>query len=308
MPARLSESFCKCLIFMPCSARRTFKIAGYYCRFAPAMILITILGCTMSYESEPASGDSNRPLHLQLGDTLCVLIHGFASGPQEMNYLAKYLAGNGLSVRSLLLKGHGSSPDDLACAKWTDWESQVDSVLRDSKQQYKNVFLIGFSMGSLLAIRAGMRHEVDGVVAISPSLYMFDKNIYRLPLRKGIQLASRLFPTYTRKVRNYTYRGVSYQRSAYAKVPLSAIDQMLGLADSTRSTMESFSRPILIIYAKDDKTCDFEGSLEIHDTIRSTKKKIVELRRGGHLITLNDSRDKVFEEIKSFIISSGNVR
>ncbi|MEI6305708.1 MAG: 1-acyl-sn-glycerol-3-phosphate acyltransferase, partial [Deltaproteobacteria bacterium] len=50
-----------------------------------------------------------------------VLVHGFLSSPQEMAGLAGFLAKTGCWVYVVRVKGHGTSPDDLASRSAEDW-------------------------------------------------------------------------------------------------------------------------------------------------------------------------------------------
>jgi hypothetical protein len=55
-----------------------------------------------------------------------VLIHGYMAAPLEMKELAVYLGRRGVWVYVPRLKGHGTSPDDLAQRTYRDWMDSVD--------------------------------------------------------------------------------------------------------------------------------------------------------------------------------------
>ncbi len=100
-----------------------------------------------------------------------VLVHGFLAAPRELAELADYLWEKGHWVAVIRLKGHGTSPEDLALRTVDDWQESVDSGYAALKLVCERVALVGFSLGGGLALDAALRNgAVAGVVAVSPPL------------------------------------------------------------------------------------------------------------------------------------------
>lgn len=57
------------------------------------------------------------------------MIHGFTGSPASIRPIGEWLAAQGLSVLGVRLPGHGTSPDDLASTRWTDWAAEADANL-----------------------------------------------------------------------------------------------------------------------------------------------------------------------------------
>jgi len=55
-----------------------------------------------------------------------VLSHGYMAAPLEVRELAEYLGRQGFWVYVPRLKGHGTSPEDLATRSYKDWRASVD--------------------------------------------------------------------------------------------------------------------------------------------------------------------------------------
>lgn len=89
-----------------------------------------------------------------LADTLVLLIHGITGSPHQFDALARHLYAEGISVQSLLLPGHGSTAKAFAQSGRLEWERSVNRAVRHALLRYKNVVLVGHSMGCLLAINA----------------------------------------------------------------------------------------------------------------------------------------------------------
>ena len=81
-----------------------------------------------------------------------LLIHGFCSTPPEMRGLGEHLAANGFRVHGALLKGHGTTPDDLETTDWKDWVDSAQAQLDGLRRECRQVFVAGQSMGGALSL------------------------------------------------------------------------------------------------------------------------------------------------------------
>jgi hypothetical protein len=99
-----------------------------------------------------------------------VLIHGYMAAPEEVRPLAAFLRRQGFSVYNCRLRGHGTSPDDLAGRKWEEWLAAVERAYLVLASSCRNVVLGGFSCGAGLALLAGADFlpGVKAVFAIYP--------------------------------------------------------------------------------------------------------------------------------------------
>lgn len=266
-----------------------------------AVILLRIFVTGENGLNDPTN--ENMASFLKGDSTICLLIHGFASGPQELKYLAEFLHSKGYSVKTVLLRGHNQKPSALVSVNWHDWDNQIKSELHELKTAGFNKYIvIGFSMGGLLALRAGLDEMVTGVVLINPCVFVFDKHFYNLPLEPLIKASSVFVPYLFRKSDlSFYYKNQKHKRIVYHEIPLMGVYQLMIMTDSTRAILQEFDRPILIIHADDDKTVDPFSSEYIFLSVKSSQKSQFILPSGGHLIVLNDRRDEVFEQTLSFI-------
>ena len=125
-----------------------------------------------------------EPFFFPGGPVGCLLLHGFTAMPEEMRWLGEALAGHGHTVFGVRLAGHATSPADLARTRWTDWLISVEEGLAFLAGVTDQVFLVGQSMGGMIALVAaaalpcGRRdcpldavgHGREGAAAPCPSL------------------------------------------------------------------------------------------------------------------------------------------
>ena len=100
-----------------------------------------------------------------------VFIHGIVSTPRFWDdYIAAIPAD--WSVVSLLLPGHGGTVRDFARAKPGAWRAHVQAVLARLRAQHRRIFLVGHSMGGLLAILEGADtpEQIAGMLLLAPAL------------------------------------------------------------------------------------------------------------------------------------------
>lgn len=99
-----------------------------------------------------------------------LLIHGLGDSPWSFHDLAHELVAQGFLVRTVLLPGHGTRPDDLVNVTLEQWrqvvQGQVAAMQRDVAGP---IYLGGFSTGANLALEVAYdRPDIAGLVLFSP--------------------------------------------------------------------------------------------------------------------------------------------
>ena len=112
-----------------------------------------------------------------------VLVHGFTGSPAELRLLAHALHAQGFGVEAPLLAGHGTRLDDLMEIEPRQWLEQIDALVVRLRKQGQRVVVAGLSLGSILALQAGLRHrDVEAVMAYSPPIISGDPRALIAPL------------------------------------------------------------------------------------------------------------------------------
>jgi len=108
------------------------------------------------------------------GDTIAVLLlHGFSNTSHDVFELGSYLSERGIAAQGILLPGHGTSPSDLNETTWRDWYDAVEHARQGlQKQGYSAVFVVGLSLGGLLALHVGAHSRIAGAMALAASISM----------------------------------------------------------------------------------------------------------------------------------------
>jgi len=100
-----------------------------------------------------------------------LLIHGFTGSPFVLRFLGEHLnKKGGYTVKAPLLKGHGTSIEDMEKASWKDWIDDVKNAHKELEKECSKVYVVGYSMGGLLAIILASGVNPDKLVLIAPTL------------------------------------------------------------------------------------------------------------------------------------------
>ena len=128
-------------------------------------------------ENESKSIDVGRSILLE-GDERKIgvlLIHGYMAAPPELKELAESLSERGYWIYVPRLKGHGTSPEDLASRTYMEWVESVEEGYAIIKSMCDTLFVGGFSTGAGLALDLTTRvDDFKAVVAVSPPLKLHD--------------------------------------------------------------------------------------------------------------------------------------
>lgn len=191
--------------------------------------------------------------HQHQSDKAILLVHGLGDSPYSFSDLAQTLHQQGFVVQTLLLPGHGSKPEDLMLPTYNDWQQIVDHYANQLKQQYKTVWLGGFSTGgNLVTIHAIEQGNIDGLLLFSPGFQS------RTPiLEKFAALASIFTDGYTAEERNV---------ARYTSAPLKGAIAYTESARKLRQLLENneVNVPTLIAISESDSVVDPDAVKDLY--------------------------------------------
>ncbi len=233
-----------------------------------------------------------EPFFLQGNHIGCVLIHGLSSSPSEMRFLGEYLHSKGYTVIAPLLPGHGTKPEDMTNFSWKDWYQEVDRALTHIKSSCTKIYLMGLSLGGLLAIHgAANRMPVSGIVTMAPPIHIGNRLCYTAPVLK-------YFRKSVKKERSSIHDN---SRVTYSEQVLHGVHELLKLRRKVKWELSRIKKPVLIVQSKDDKVSLPTGAQYLHDKIQSPLKILKWLGNSGHIVTMGTEREEMFTQIDSFI-------
>ncbi len=73
-----------------------------------------------------------EPFHLKAKGPKILFIHGFTATPTEVRPIGDFLHKKKYDIYSVLLPGHGTTPEDLQTKKLDDWKNSISEVFAEN--------------------------------------------------------------------------------------------------------------------------------------------------------------------------------
>lgn len=216
----------------------------------------------------------------------CVLIHGFTGSPAEIEILAKHLKNKGMLVSTPVLAGHDYTLNrkEMRSVTWQDWLDSAEKVIIEMQSQVDELYLIGFSMGGIIASYLSTKYRVKKLVLLSASvLYLKPKSFVRDLIQKPLTKSQ--FNRYLHKIKETPFKAtLNFRKLVKELVPY----------------LKHVNTPTLIIQGEMDDLVDPKSAQYIYDTIRSNEKYLYFLPKSKHVICLDCEKEKVVELTDKF--------
>jgi esterase/lipase len=190
------------------------------------------------------------------------------------------------------LPGHGDSLN-LKGVRYHDWIEHAEHELEGLLDSCDTVYVIGFSMGGLIASYLATKYPIKKLILLSAAAYYvnprqlaFDIREMFHDLRKGQLLTNELFSRYKRKI---------------ADTPISATWQFRKLVSNIRSMLAHVNVPTLIAQGEADGIVPPKSAQYLYDRIGSSHKKVLYFKESKHLICHSHEREDLFNEVLFFL-------
>lgn len=230
-----------------------------------------------------------------------LLLHGLTSHLSTVEPVLPRLQKYDIPYRMPWLRGHGTQPSDLKGVKWQDWVADGQKAFDDLLNECEKVILIGFSMGSLVALNLALANpnKTAALICLAPALKARSKLALIAPLIARFKKTrkARIHP------RAYFDPEQAKTNQNYKQMPTEALLQFLRFASYTRNAahLSKISVPTLILATTQDRTIDYRMAQFLHDQIASRQKTLVWFHGTGHEMLRDAQREEVLDQIEKFI-------
>ncbi len=230
-----------------------------------------------------------------------LLSHGYMAAPLEVKGLADYLGSMGFWVYVPRLKGHGTSPDDLAKRSYTDWAESIDRGYALINSICRNVVVGGFSTGAGLALNLAARvKEVAGVFAVATPLTLKDFSSKFAPaVDMWNRIMDKAYHVGPQKI--FVENKPENPHINYLRNPISGVRELARLMDDLEPKLSSLNKPALIIQSRRDPVVDPKGSRKIFELLGTQQKEYLLVNLDRHGILLGEGSQRVHKIIGEFV-------
>ncbi|KML44204.1 alpha/beta hydrolase [Cytobacillus firmus] len=223
----------------------------------------------------------------------CMCIHGFTGAPFEVEPLAEYLKEHtDWEISVPTLPGHGDELK-LKGIAYNKWIEHAEEELKRLISRCEKVYVIGFSMGGLIASYLTVHYPVDKLVLLSAAAYYVNPKQLFFDIKEMVRDAFRgnladneMFVRYKRKI---------------SATPITATLQFRRLVASIRPILNQITVPTLIAQGESDGVVPPRSARYLYNNISSSAKKLIFIKDSKHLICHCGEGDRLFQEILGFL-------
>lgn len=231
-----------------------------------------------------------------------VLTHGYLAAPEEVRALAEFLCDKGYAVYGVRLRGHGTSPEDLAQTPWEAWYESLNRGYAVVRSLTDNIILGGFSTGGILSLLAAANKgpRVRAVFSISAPLALQNFGARFAPTLVSMNaLIKRVRKSHDRwefVVNNPENKHINYFRN-----PLAGVRELSRLMDVVKDRIEDIRIPAYVMQGSRDPIVKPGSAQMIFDRLGTPYKELCMLERDRHGIVNGDGARDVYDHIVRFL-------
>lgn len=248
-----------------------------------------------------------------------VIAHGASEHSGRYAHVAARLLADGYAVYAIEHRGHGRSEGPRALVDRVDnVVADLDSlvVLAAAAHPDTDVFLLGHSLGGLIAVSYALRHQdrLSGLLLSGPLAAL---EAAPLPQRVIAGILSALAPRLSlvaidsslvsrdpAVVQAYVEDPLVY----HGKLPARTVTELAGAIASFPTAVQEITIPTLIMYGTADGLCPPEGSLMLEQRLGATDKTVKAYDGLYHEILNEPEQDRVLDDISSWLAAHVAVR
>lgn len=220
-----------------------------------------------------------------------LFIHGFSASYYENEYcintLQRYPE---LDVYTFTMPGHETPI--MRKVPYQSWVEKSEEVLLDLMKDYHTIYLIGHSMGGVIASFLASKYpkRVKKLVLIAPAFEYgsFEQNkadiqaFFERENRKGVVG----YDTFLSKLRS---------------VPPKQILEFTKLVKKYKSYIQKVKCPTLILQGNIDDIVPFSSSIYAYDSLKENRKYLTVLRDVRHQVFISDKKEEITNYIYQFL-------
>lgn len=226
----------------------------------------------------------------------CLCIHGFTGKPFEVQPLVEYFNQHtDWKMVAPTLPGHEEG-GDLKVVQYTEWIDCAEKELQALLQTCEVVFIIGFSMGGIIACYLANKYPVKKLVLLSAAAkYISTKQLF-IDVKEAVKDS----------IRGNLMENELYQRYSIKikQTPLHATAQFRTLVAANSHVYSNITIPVFIAQGRKDGIVPVKTASYLYHKLASDYKVVYIDEEAKHLICHSPHNESLFKQILQFLRST----
>ncbi|SOB98675.1 esterase/lipase [Ureibacillus xyleni] len=234
-----------------------------------------------------------KPFTIEKGNRAVLLLHGFTGNTNDVKRLGRFLSERNYTVHAPLYKGHGGDPKALIETNPIEWWNSVlegYDILRN--KGYEEIAVAGVSLGGIFSLKLGEERPTKAIVAMSAPA-----------LAKSTDSLQERIIDYTIKYKKLSGTFNEHEdkpQEIAKKYVMPSLSYLQGMINDTSAKLQTIQTPVHILRGLRDDDYYCESADLIYNSVKSRIKSVKSFINSGHILTLDQEKELVFEEIYHF--------
>lgn len=220
-----------------------------------------------------------------------LIIHGFAGGTYDEEQLASYLELNrDFDVFQFTLPGHDKNLSKVEHQEWIIASAnQVEWLIKNG---YNRIYLIGHSMGGVIATYLAARYkQIKKLVLAAPAFHYLNVIKDDLNVGESLKIAPKIIKDY----------GSDEILARILKLNVSVLKEFMDLVKEYYDYPKELTCKLLILQGKSDNLVPVSSSEYVYEKAKSKDKKMVLLDDVTHDIFREENKEEIFKIVERFL-------
>jgi carboxylesterase len=223
----------------------------------------------------------------------CLCIHGFTGAPFEIEPLVQFLKERtNWHFVVPTLPGHGETLN-LKGIQYKEWIGHAEQALQELMEQCETIYVIGFSMGGLIASYLAVHYPVQKLVLLSAAAY------YVNPAQLAVDIKEMVRDSFRGNLANNELF-IRYKRK-FKETPIGATLQFRSLVSIVKPLLDGVTVPTFIAQGECDGVVPPKSAQYLYNKIGAEQKKLIYYQNSKHLICHSEEREELFREVFDFL-------
>lgn len=237
-----------------------------------------------------------RPFTFEAGNRAVLLLHAFTGHSADVRMLGRFLQDKKYTTHAPIYSGHGVAPEELVKTnpeQW--WEDVLQGYEHLRKLGYEEIAVAGLSLGGVFSLKLAYSKDVKAVISMATPMY-FDN---REKLRRAFEVFAKQYKQFEGKDREV----IRKEMNELMKDAPIAIDHLHPLIQEVSESLNKIDVPMFVVQPAKDQLINMDSASFIYDHIQSEQKELKWYEQSTHVITMDQERDELHEDIYKFLES-----